>query len=60
MNTGQLGVGIAYPDGNTGFHPCDTDAEAWDLCHQLKAAHPQATVWVGIQAPDSSEQQEQP
>lgn len=49
MTGKQLGVGIAYPDGSTDFRPCATDAEAWNLCHQLKAANPQATVWVGIQ-----------
>ena len=53
--SGQLGVGVAYSDDSTAFHPCTSDAEAWDLCHTLKAAHPDAVVWVGIQQPDQQE-----
>lgn len=56
MTAGQLGVGIAHADGSTDFHPCTTDAEAWKLCHQLKAANPQANVWVGIQQQEGNEE----
>ncbi|MFF7130419.1 hypothetical protein [Streptomyces sp. NPDC008240] len=56
MTSKQLGVGIAYPDGNTAFHPCESDAEAWDRYAEIKAANPQATVWVGIQQSDGNEE----
>lgn len=44
----QLGVGIAYPNGETDFHPRDTDADAWSHYWEIKDANPDATVWVGV------------
>lgn len=49
---GQLGVGVRTTGGETQFHPCATDSEAWDLYSVLTATMPGATVWVGVQRSD--------
>lgn len=43
----QVGVGLQTRDGDTEWHPCANDKEAWDLYSALTAIRPGALVWVG-------------
>lgn len=57
---GQLGVGVARPDGGTEFHPCDSDDEAWALYARIKTERPDTLAWVGVQRPGTPDGPEGP